>query len=220
MVNRFRDRTEAGRQLAAQLKTYANRGDVLVLGLPRGGVPVAYEVALALNLPLDICLVRKLGVPWNKELAIGAIASGGVRVLNEHLIRELNISEVVLDQITTQEQQELDRREKAFRGDRPPPQICDRTILLVDDGLATGATMRAAIQVLRAQHPQKIVVAVPISPISACEALETEVDEVISLKKYEPFYAIGHWYINFSQVPDKQVRKLLARQSSISPQAH
>ena len=212
MKTKFRDRIQAGQQLAIQLKAYANRADVVVLALPRGGVPVAYEVAKALNLPLDICLVRKLGVPGNKELAMGAIAAGGVRVLNDDVINRLAISDKILRYVADMETWELKRRDRAYRGDRPPPEIYDRTIILVDDGLATGATMRAAIAVLKQQQPKEIVVAVPVAPLSECRALKTEVDRVVCLATPEPFYAIGLWYENFTQTTDQQVRNLLANQ--------
>jgi putative phosphoribosyl transferase len=216
MNARFRDRTEAGKQLATRLKAYTNQTDVLVLGLPRGGVPVAYEVARALNLPLDICLVRKLGVPGHSELAMGAIAAGGVRILNYDIIRGLGISDKMLERVAARELRELQRRDRVYRGDRPQPEIRDRTVILVDDGLATGATIRAAIAVLRSQQPKKIIVAVPVAPISAYQELETEVDEVVCLATPEPFYAIGLWYDNFSQTTDDQVRNLLARQPSLT----
>ncbi|EKU96448.1 putative phosphoribosyltransferase [Leptolyngbya sp. PCC 7375] len=212
MKTRFRDRTHAGKKLATQLTAYANRSDVLVLGLPRGGVPVAYEVAKALNIPLDICLVRKLGVPGDKELAMGAIASGGVRVLNYDIISQLAISDKTLEHIAARELRELQRRDRVYRGDRPQPEICDRTILLIDDGLATGATMQAAIKVLQQQHPKGIIVAVPVAPLSRCQALEADVDRIVCLATPEPFYAIGLWYKNFAQTTDEQVRHLLAKQ--------
>ncbi|MBE9067231.1 phosphoribosyltransferase [Leptolyngbya cf. ectocarpi LEGE 11479] len=212
MKTRFRDRTHAGRELATQLTAYANRSDVLVLGLPRGGVPVAYEVAKALNLTLDICLVRKLGVPGHKELAMGAIASGGVRVLNYDIISWLAISDKTLEHVAARELRELQRRDRSYRGDRPQPEICDRTILLIDDGLATGATMQAAVAVLQQQRPKEIVAAVPVGPRSRCLALEADVDRIVCLTTPEPFYAIGLWYENFAQTTDEQVRNLLAKQ--------
>ena len=212
MNSRFRDRTHAGKELATQLMAYANRADAIVLGLPRGGVPVAYEVAVALNLPLDICLVRKLGVPGHKELAMGAIASGGVRVLNYDVINRLTISDKTLEHVAARELRELQRRDRAYRGDRPQPEICDRTVILVDDGLATGATMRAAIAVLQKQRPKELVVAIPVAPLASCKVLETEVDQVICLSTPEPFYAIGLWYKNFAQTTDDHVRNLLAKQ--------
>jgi putative phosphoribosyl transferase len=210
MKTRFRDRSEAGQKLAAQLQAYANCDNVLVLALPRGGVPVAYEVARALNLPLDICLVRKLGVPGHQELAMGAIASGGVRVFNYDVIRWLSISEEAIEGVATRELRELQRRERAYRGDRPLPDIRDRTVILIDDGLATGATIRAAIAALRSQQPKEIIVAVPVAPSSLCQDLEAEVDRVVCLATPEPFYAIGLWYENFAQTSDDRVRELLA----------
>ncbi len=210
MQTRFRDRTEAGKELARSLSSYANRADTLVLGLPRGGVPVAHEVAQALNLPLDICIVRKLGVPNYPELAMGAIASGGVRILNQDVIQEEAIPEEILAQVTADERRELQRREQAYRGDRPQPTIRDRTIIVVDDGLATGATMRTAIALLRSQRPKAIVVAVPIAPLSVCKLLDNEVDIVICLMTPDPFYAISLGYENFAQVTDTEVCQLLA----------
>lgn len=212
MKTRFRDRTHAGKELATQLTAYANRPDAIVLGLPRGGVPVAYEVAKALNLPLDICLVRKLGVPGHQELAMGAIASGGVRVLNYQVLSQLAISEKALEHVAARELRELQRRDRAYRGDRSQPEVCDRTVILVDDGIATGATMRAAIAVLQKQQPKELVVAVPVAPLAGCQALATEVDRVICLSNPEPFYAIGLWYKNFAQTTDNQVHNLLAKQ--------
>jgi putative phosphoribosyl transferase len=216
MKARFRDRTEAGQLLAAQLKEYAHRPDVLVLGLPRGGVPVAFEVAQALSSPLDICLVRKLGVPGHRELALGAIAAGGVRVLNHDVINWLNISSHTIEEVAARELQELQRRERAYRGNRLRPEICDRTVILVDDGLATGATMRAAVTVLKSQQPRQLIVAVPVAPREACAVLRTEVDRVICLATPEPFQAIGLWYDNFAQTTDQEVRTLLADQPTIS----
>jgi putative phosphoribosyl transferase len=212
MKTRFRNRTEAGRQLAQVLKAYANRADVIVLGLPRGGVPVAYEVAKALNAPLDICIVRKLGVPGHKELAMGAIASGGVRVLNYDVLGWLEISGKTIDEVAERELRELQRRDRIYRGDRPQPKVKDRTIILVDDGLATGSTMRAAIAVLKAQQPKEIIIAVPVAPADVCQELNTEVDSVICLNTPEPFYAIGLWYENFAQTTDEEVCSLLANQ--------
>src|ERR671923_1235276 len=195
----FRDRREAGQLLAAKLAGYANRQDVLVLALPRGGVPVAYEVARALNAPLDVFLVRKLGVPGHEELAMGAVATGGVRVLNDQVVGGLRIPNYVIDAVAAQEQRELTRRERLYRGGRPPPDIRGRTVILVDDGLATGATMHAAIKALRQQQPARIVVAVPTAAPETCEALRAEVDEVICAITPEPFHAVGLWYEDFSQ---------------------
>lgn len=208
-MTRFRNRSEAGKLLASHLTQYADRTDVLVLGLPRGGVPVAFEVAKTLNVPLDICLVRKLGVPGNKEVAMGAIASGGVRVLNDDLVGDWRISKKTIDEVAARELQELQRRDHVYRGDRLPPNLCNQIVILVDDGLATGSTMRAAITTLRLQQPQRIVVAIPVSSIEAYQDLRTEVDEVVCLKTPEPFYAIGLWYENFAQTTDEEVCKLL-----------
>jgi predicted phosphoribosyltransferase len=211
----FRDRREAGRLLAAKLAGYANRQDVLVLALPRGGVPVAYEVARALNAPLDVFLVRKLGVPGHEELAMGAVATGGVRVLNEDVVRSLGIPEYVIEEIAKQEQRELAWRERLYRDDRLPPNIRGRIVILVDDGLATGATMRAAIEALRQQQPARIVVAVPTASPQSCEELKAEVDDVICAITPEPFYAVGLWYQDFSQTTDEEVRDLLARSGTV-----
>src|SRR5437763_9767321 len=207
----FRDRTEAGRLLAAKLTAYANRPDVIVLALPRGGVPVAYEVARALNAPLDVFLVRKLGVPGYEELAMGAIATGGVRVLNDQLVGGLRIPDYIVDEVAASEQQELTRRESLYRGDRPAPDVRGRTVILVDDGLATGATMLAAVKALRQQQPARIVVAVPTASPETCAELKTEVDDVICATTPDPFYAVGLWYEDFSQTTDEEVRELLAR---------
>jgi putative phosphoribosyl transferase len=209
----FRDRREAGRLLTAKLAAYANRPDVLVLGLPRGGVPVAYEVARALGAPLDIFLVRKLGVPGYEELAMGAIATGGVRVLNDQLVGGLGIPDYIVDEVAAWEQQELMRRDRLYRGDRPPPDVRGRTVILVDDGLATGATMQAAVKALRQQQPARIVVAVPTASPETCELLRAEVDDVICAITPEPFHAVGLWYEDFSQTTDEEVRDLLARSS-------
>lgn len=216
----FRDRRAAGRLLAAQLAAYVDRPDVLVLALPRGGVPVAYEVARALNAPLDIFLVRKLGVPDYEELAMGAVATGGVRVLNDQIVGGLHIPDYVIDQVTAWEQQELARRERLYRGDRPPPDVCGRTVILVDDGLATGATMHAAIKALRQQQPARIVVAVPTASPETCDQLRAEVDEVICAITPEPFYAVGLWYEDFSQTTDEEVRNLLAQSVPAGRAAH
>jgi predicted phosphoribosyltransferase len=175
----FRNRSEAGQLLAAKLTEYANRPDVLVLALPRGGVPVAHEVARALNTPLDLFLVRKLGVPGHEELAMGAVATGGLRVLNDHVVDSLRLPDSVIDKVTTQERQELTRRERLYRGGRPHADVRGQIVILVDDGLATGATMHAAIAALRQQQPARLVVAVPTAAPETCEALKTEVDEVI-----------------------------------------
>jgi putative phosphoribosyl transferase len=207
----FRDRSDAGRQLAAKLAEYADRPDVLVLALPRGGVPVGYEVARELGAPLDVFLVRKLGVPGYEELAMGAVATGGVRVLNDQVVRALGIPDYVIDAVAEWEEQELARRERLYRGDRPPPDVRGKTVILVDDGLATGAMMNAAVQALREQQPARIVVAVPTASPETCERLKKEVDDVICAVTPEPFYAVGLWYENFSQTTDEEVRELLAR---------
>ena len=208
---RFRNRNEAGRLLANKLTAYANRPDVLVLALPRGGVPVAYEVARALGAPLDVFVVRKLGVPGHEELAMGAIATGGVRFLNDQIVQRLRIPEYIVDAVAAREQPELRRRERLYRGGRPPPQVRGRTVILVDDGLATGATMRAAIMALRQLQPARIVVAIPTGSPETCEELKAEVDEVVCAITPDSFLAVGHWYEDFSQTTDEEVRDLLAR---------
>jgi putative phosphoribosyl transferase len=215
MVNRFRDRLEAGRLLADKLTAYAGRPDVLVLALPRGGVPVGYEVARALQAPLDVFLVRKLGVPGHEELAMGAVATGGVRVLNEDIVNALRIPDYAIDAVTAREQEELARRERAYRGDRPAPDARGRTVILVDDGLATGATMQAAIAALRRQQPARIVVAVPTASPETCDALRAMVDEVVCAITPEPFHAVGRWYEDFSPTTDDEVRELLARAAEV-----
>jgi predicted phosphoribosyltransferase len=207
---RFSNRNDAGRQLAEKLAAYADRPDVLVLALPRGGVPVGYEVSRALGAPLDVFLVRKLGVPGYEELAMGAVASGGVRILNDEIVRGLAISEHEIDAAVARELQELGRRERLYRRSRPTPNVAGRTVILVDDGLATGATMRAAAAALRRQHPARIVVAVPTASPDTCEALKAEADDVICAMTPEPFFAVGHWYEDFTQTTDNEVRELLA----------
>jgi erythromycin esterase-like protein/orotate phosphoribosyltransferase len=213
----FRDRHEAGRALAGLLEHYRGRDDVIVLGLPRGGVPVAYEVATALGAPLDVFLVRKLGVPGHEELAMGAIASGGVVVLNDDVVRDMGITPEVLRGVAEREAQELQRRERAYRGDRPMPQIAGKVVVLVDDGLATGSSMRAAIQALRTLGPARIVVAVPAAPESTCRELAAEVDEVICATTPSPFFAVGASYYNFTQTTDDEVRDLLQAASVARP---
>ncbi len=206
----FRDRKEAGQLLAAKLAAYANRPDVLVLALPRGGVPVAYEVARALKAPLDVFVVRKLGLPGHEEFAMGAVATGGVRVLNDELVRALRIPEYLIDNVVAREEQELARREQLYRGNRPPPDVRGRTVILVDDGLATGATMLAAIKALQQQQPARIVVAVPTAAPETCEELRAEVHDVICAITPQPFHAVGLWYEDFSQTTDEEVRNLLS----------
>src|SRR5215218_1118347 len=189
----FRDRRDAGRQLAARLDRYAGHPDVLVLGLPRGGVPVAFEVATALGAPLDVFLVRKLGVPGHEELAMGAIASGGVRVINPDVVGDWGIPERIIDAVAANEQQELTRRERLYRGTRPTPDVRDKTVILVDDGLATGSTMRAAAAALRQQGPARIVAAVPVAAPAICEVFREVVDETVCAVTPDPFYAVGLW---------------------------
>ena len=210
---RFRNRIDAGRRLAEKLAAYADRPDVLVLALPRGGVPVGFEVARALGAPLDVFLVRKLGVPRYEELAMGAVATAGVRVLNDDIVRGLGISEHEIDAAVARELQELARRERLYRGDRPSPDVAGRTVILVDDGLATGATMRAAVAALREQQqqPTRIVVAVPTASPDTCEVLKAEADDVVCAMTPEPFFAVGHWYEDFTQTTDNEVRELLTR---------
>jgi len=205
----FRDRRDAGRKLAQKLSAYAKRSDAIVLALPRGGVPVAYEVALALNAPLDIFIVRKLGVPGHEELAMGAIATGGVRVINQDIVRTFNIPHGLIEVVVKQELKELQRRERLYRGDRAPREIRDHTVILIDDGLATGASMHAAIMGLRAKNPARIVVAVPTSAPETCEAFKHMVDEIICATTPEPFYGVSRWYEDFSQTTDEEVRTLL-----------
>jgi putative phosphoribosyl transferase len=208
-IAKFVDRTEAGQILATKLKAYAKRTETIVLGLPRGGIPVAFEVARALHLPLDICLVRKLGVPGHKELAMGAIASDGVRVLNYDVISQLGISSKTIDEVAAKELRELQRRDRLYRGDRPSPNLKDSTVILVDDGIATGASIRAAIAVIQEEQPQSIIVAIPVAPSSTCDELRDEVDKVVCLMTPEPFYSVGLWYDYFTQTTDEEVHKLL-----------
>lgn len=207
-MTEFKDRRDAGRRLAQRLMHYVGHPEVVVLALARGGVPVGYEVARALHVPLDILLVRKLGLPGREELAIGAIASGGIRVLNADIIRMLNIPLEVIDFVAARELQELQRREHSYRGDQPTLEVRDRTVILVDDGLATGASMRAAVEGMRTQHPARIVVAVPTAAKEACEAFRHQVDEIVCAQTPEPFYGVGRWYRDFSQVSDQEVRVL------------
>ncbi|RUR74197.1 phosphoribosyltransferase [Chlorogloeopsis fritschii PCC 9212] len=207
----YKNRTAAGQFLAKELAAYANRPDVLVLALPRGGVPVAFEVAKALNAPLDVFVVRKLGVPDQPELAMGAIASGGVRVLNQDIVRSLRLTETEISREEAKQRQELERRERLYRGNRPFPVIRGRTVIVVDDGLATGATMRAAIMALLTQQPARLVVAVPVAAPQTCQELESEVDEVVCAVTPTPFYSVGLWYENFPQTSDEEVRSLLEK---------
>ena len=210
---RFRNRAEAGRALAARLAALRDREDVLVLALPRGGVPVGYEVATILHVPLDVFVVRKLGLPGQPELAMGAIASGGIRVLNPEVVECAGVPAPVIDAVAAQEQRELERRERQYRGDAPPPSIRGRTIVLVDDGLATGSTMRAAAAAVRQQEPAGVIVAVPVAPPSTCEALRRDpaVDDAVCVFMPESFSAVGLWYEDFAQTTDEDVRDLLDR---------
>ena len=207
----FANRAEAGRVLAARLSAYANRNDVIVLALPRGGVPVGFEVARILAAPLDVFVVRKLGVPGYEELAMGAIATGGVRFLNADMITVLGLSDEVVEATTARELRELERRERRYRGDRPLPAVRGQTVILVDDGLATGSTMRAAIEALRRLEPARIVVAVPVADPTTCEEIAAEADEVVSARTPRRFRAVGLWYTDFSQTTDDEVRDLLQR---------
>ncbi len=210
MERAFANRKEAGRLLAEKLEQYANRHDVVVLGLPRGGVPVAYEVAKHLRTPLDVFIVRKLGVPGFEELAAGAIASGGVRVLNEEVTRAIPSAEAAIEAVTARETTELQRREQIYREGRPAPQLRDSLVILVDDGLATGATMRAAVKALRQSGAGRIVVAVPVGPLDTCAEIKKLADETICLRTPEFFQAVGQYYQDFSQTSDAEVRDLLA----------
>lgn len=208
----FKNRTDAGQFLAEKLAEYADRPDVVVLALPRGGVPVAFEVAARLNAPLDIFVVRKLGVPGHEELAMGAIASGGVRVLNPDVLSYVRIHEAIIDQVTEYEMSELQRRERLYRGTRPPIELKGRTVIIVDDGLATGSTMRAAVKALQQKHPKRVVVAVPVGARETCDSFKNEVDTMaVCAMTPEPFRAVGLWYQDFSQTTDEEVCDLLAR---------
>src|SRR5579872_2260100 len=209
----FQDRVDAGRALAVRLMGFAGRGDTIVLAIPRGGVVVASAVAEALNVPLDVFIVRKLGTPGQPELAMGAVASGGVIVLNPDVVHALNIPDEVIRSVSAREQQEIERRERAYRGARPPLAVRGHAVILVDDGLATGSTMRAAVTAIRNLDPASLLVAVPVAAASTCDELRSEqdVDHVICLSTPEPFQAVGQWYRNFPQVSDEEVRELLER---------
>src|SRR3954469_8984519 len=210
-MRRFRDRAHAGRLLADRLRSYAGRDDVVVLGLPRGGVPVAFEIARALDAPLDVFLVRKLGVPGHEEHALGAIATGGVRVLDRQLIESIGLPAEWLEAIDAKERRELDRRERAYRGDRPPPDLTGRTVILVDDGLATGSTMLAAVHAVRADDPARVVVAVPVADPDVCEGLRSVADDAVCLLTPPSLGSVGTWYEDFEQTSDDEVRELLER---------
>ena len=215
----FQDRTDAGRQLAEELLSYAGRDDVIVLALPRGGVPVAFEVAQRVRVPLDVCVVRKLGVPGHEELAMGAIASGGVRVLNEDVLYVLPDAQSIVEMVTAIEREELKRRERDYRSNRPAPEVHGRTVILVDDGLATGATMRAAAAALRQQGAAKIIVAVPVGAPGTCHEIRSVADEVVCLQTPGSFMGVGQYYEDFSQTTDEEVRELLAASASKGPEA-
>jgi len=213
---RFLDRSEAGRALAARLTTYRDRDDVIVLALPRGGVPVAFEIARALQAPLDVFLVRKLGVPGHPELAMGAIASGGVRVLSRDIIDELRIPQPAVEEVAAREAVELERRDRLYRGDRPRPALQGRVVILVDDGLATGATMEAAIVAARQHQPARVVVAAPVGARDTCRRLSAIADEVVCADMPEPFQAVGLWYARFDQTTDDEVIALLNEPAPVS----
>jgi predicted phosphoribosyltransferase len=211
MAARYRNRADAGRRLAVELGEYAGRPDVIVLALPRGGVPVAYEVARALGAPLDVFVVRKLGLPAHPELAMGAIASGGIRVLDQAAIRRFGVTEQELAAVAAAEERELERRERQYREGIPLPDVAGKTVILIDDGLATGATMAAAAAALRIQRPAKLIVAVPVAAAETCDAFRDLVDEIVCAATPEPFLAVGMWYEDFSQTTDEEVHDLLAR---------
>jgi predicted phosphoribosyltransferase len=216
----FQDRFEAGRVLASKLSQFANRTDVVVLALARGGVPVGFEVAKALNVPLDVFVVRKLGLPGHEELAMGAIASGGIRVLNDDVVQSLGLPSEVIDAVAAEEERELERREHEYRDGRPPLDVRGRAVILVDDGLATGSSMRVAALALRQKQPAQIIVAVPVASAKTCSEFESEVDKVVCAVTPEPFWAVGQWYKDFSQTSDEEVRELLHRAASMaSPRA-
>lgn len=214
----FSNRREAGRLLGEALIHYSERNDLIVLALPRGGVPVGYEVARALKAPLDVFVVRKLGVPGHEELAMGAIAHAGVRVLNQEVVTGLRLSADVIDRVAASEEKELERRERLYRAGRPPLAVKGRTIILVDDGLATGSTMRAAIKALRQTHAARIVAAIPVASPDTCEEMQAEADEVVCATTPQPFFGVGYWYEDFSQTSDEEVRTLLAN-SALRPAA-
>jgi putative phosphoribosyl transferase len=217
MDDKFRDRTEAGQLLAGKLAGYANRKDVIALALPRGGVPVGFEVARAIHAPLDVFVVRKLGVPGREELAMGAIAYG-VLIIDRDVVEDLAIPPDVVTDVAAQEEEERLRREKEYRGDRPEPDVRGRTVILVDDGLATGSTMQAAVAALRKLHPARVVVAVPVAAASACAQLAREVDEIVCAHTPDAFHSVGQWYEEFGQTTDEEVRALLARAQRETPQ--
>ena len=210
MKTKFLDRREAGQRLAQELIAYRDRSDVLVLALPRGGVPVAAQVASILKAPMDVFVVRKLGLPGQPELAMGAIASGGVRVLNSEVVDALGISDELIDAVTAEEQRELARRERAYRDDRPPPEVKGKTVIIVDDGIATGSTMTAAVSALRQLNTARVVVAVPTVALSSYYQIRRVADDVAAVMMPEQFYGVGQWYEDFSQTTDAEVRQLLS----------
>ena len=216
----FANRKEAGQKLAQRLRKYANRGDVIVLGAPRGGVPVAFEIATDLKAPLDVFVLRKLGVPGREELAFGAIASGGVRILNRDIVEGLGITGLDIERVTRAEKQELERRERAYRGGKAALDVSGLIVILVDDGVATGSTMKAAIRALRQMKPARIVIAVPVAPPSTCNQLQFEADELVCLEMPEPFYGVGQFYSDFSQVSDEEVKELLDTASQTRRELH
>lgn len=219
MHHPFRNRADAGRALARELPSYAGRSDVIVLALPRGGVPVAFEVARALGAPLDVFVVRKLGLPRQSELAMGAIASGGARLLSEDVIRMYGVTPAEIERVTASESRELERRELEYRGDREFPDLAGKTVILVDDGLATGSSMRVAVKALRQENPAEIIVAVPVAAAETCEAFRDVTDDIVCAVTPEPFHAVGLWYEDFSQTSDDEVHDLLARARAASPSA-
>lgn len=217
MLERFHDRNEAGRKLADALISYANKPNLLVLGLPRGGVPVAYAVAEKLHAPLDVFLVRKLGVPGYEELAMGALAWGDVTVFNEEIVSSIHISQNAIKSAIARESEELKRRNTEYRGNKPFPKITGKTIILIDDGLATGATMKAAVTAIQQLHPEKLVVAIPVAAVDSYQTIKQMVDEIVCLETPEPFYAVGAWYSDFSQTTDGEVITLLKQAHKFEP---
>lgn len=215
----FADRAEAGRVLASKLPEYSDGNDVIVLGLPRGGVPVAFAVASALRVPLDVVAVGKLGTPWNRELAMGAVAEGGVQVLDLSIVREICVSERDIQEVTEAARKELEHRRELYRGGRPPLELAGKTVIVVDDGIATGCSILAAITAIRRQNAARVVVAVPVAPASASSGIRMEADEVVSVAEPEMFFAVSQWYQDFSQVSDEDVRQLLESAASSWPRA-
>ncbi len=218
-MERFRNREEAGRKLGDRLASYADREGVIVLGLARGGLPVAFEVARRLKAPMDVFLVRKLGVPGREELAMGAIASGGIRVLNDDVVRALGVSADAIERVAEREREELERRERAYRGDRPSPTLQGRTVILVDDGMATGASMKSAVAAVKQAEPAAVVVAVPTAAPETVNEISEQVDDVVSLMTPRPFMAVGTWYVDFAQTTDRQVTDYLDRAAEMLPGA-